>query len=351
MRRVPFLLHALLIVVLSSCATKLGSTSLAEVRGSYNEAVAASTDEQMLLNIVRLRHLHSIAFLQVSSVTTQYTLTTNVGVNGSGNIDRPNGAAAPGGTAGGSAGLAISERPTITYAPLQGPDFVRRLATPLSASQVVMLIESGWGADLVLGICVRKISELYAPGVAGGEGSAGFDELGTLLRKLQLRHELSVLRSADEPHGVTIGLSSNRTTQESSDTKQARRLLGLGVESTRDRLSTMAAEHVPDVVAIQGRSVLDAMFYLSQGVQVPEGRPGVSEYAARTQARPLLVVRQSKRQPKGAYVTVQHQDRYFYIEESDLESKRTFSFLTFLFNLTSMPSGDGPLVTLAAGGG
>lgn len=349
MRRLPFLLHALLIVMASGCATKLGSTSLAEVRGSYNEAVAASTDEQMLLNIVRLRHLHSIAFLQVSSVTTQYTLTTNVGVNGSGNIDRPSGGAAPGGTAGASAGLAVSERPTITYAPLQGPDFVRRLATPLAASQVVMLIESGWGADLVLGICVRQINNLYAPGVAGGEGSAGFDELGKLLRKLQLRHEVSVLRSEDDPQGMMIALTSNGT-QESTDTEQVRRLLGIEVGSTDDRLDTMTADRPPDVVAVQGRSVLDAMFYLSRGVRVPEGRTGVKEYAASPKQRPLLLVRHSNRQPKGAYVTVHHQDCYFYIAESDLQSKRTFSFLTFLFNLTSVPSGDGPLVTLGAGG-
>ena len=44
MRALSLVLPTLMLTS-AACATKLGSTSLPEVRASYNEAVAASTDE------------------------------------------------------------------------------------------------------------------------------------------------------------------------------------------------------------------------------------------------------------------------------------------------------------------
>lgn len=340
----------ILLLTSAGCATKLGSNSLPEVRASYNEAVAASTDEQMLLNIVRLRYLHSTTFLQVTSVTTQYALTTNVGANGNANLARPANGIVPGGSVGGSAGVVLSERPTITYTPLQGPDFVQRLATPLSPEQVLLLIDSGWGADLVLQTCVQQMNGVHAELGPTEDESTQIAELAELLHQLQGRHELVIQRgTTEDPH---ITLSLQRDPKTGSYTPEGRKLLlmlGLPLEANIYRITPVTHERAATDLAIRARSVLGAMFYLASGVEVPEGDEAAYDYGAAQRPRPLQV-RQSKREPDNAYVKVRYQDLWFYIEESDQQSKRAFAFLTFVFNLSSNPGGLGPVLTVGAGG-
>jgi hypothetical protein len=48
----------------------LGPASLKEGRNRYNQAVAYTGSEQMLINLVKLRYRDSPTFLQVSSIST-----------------------------------------------------------------------------------------------------------------------------------------------------------------------------------------------------------------------------------------------------------------------------------------
>ena len=45
-------------------------------RTAYGEEIAASSNEQLLLNLVRLRYLHAPQFFEVTAVTTQSAVTT-----------------------------------------------------------------------------------------------------------------------------------------------------------------------------------------------------------------------------------------------------------------------------------
>ncbi len=344
MPRLSVLVAALLLTS-TACASKLGSRSLPDVRGSYNEAVSASTDEQMLLNVVRLRYLHSTTFLQVGSVTTQYALTTNVGVNGSGNIDRPTSGFVPGGNAGGSAGLVMTERPTITYLPLQGEAFVRRLATPLSPDQILLMIDSGWGADLVINTCVRQINDAYAPSSAEPSDEGNLHEVARLMHLLQDRHELVVVR---DERGLELSVKARRDNTYSPEATALLRHLDLPTVQGGFRVTGMTHERDREQVMIRSRSVLSAMFYLAQGVDVPEGDAGAFEVTPGDGHAPRLHVRNSKQEPKNAYVKVRYRDRWFYVAEEDGASKRVFAFLNFMFNLTSAPSGGGPVLTVGA---
>ena len=56
------------------CRTGMGPGSIPAARFDYTEAIAASWNEQLLLNLVRLRYRDTVQFLEVSSVITQYTL-------------------------------------------------------------------------------------------------------------------------------------------------------------------------------------------------------------------------------------------------------------------------------------
>jgi len=102
------LLVAAALFLISGCAAQ-GAKRVPADRFDYNAAIAQSTREQILLNIVRSRYLEVPVFLTVSSVLTQYEYDRSIGLGailefGSGTTDR--------GT--GEANLRFSERPTIT---------------------------------------------------------------------------------------------------------------------------------------------------------------------------------------------------------------------------------------------
>ena len=65
---------------LGGCA-RLGPSTLETERGNYNIAVQRTNDEQLLLNLVRLKYRDTPLFLEVTSVASQYTLTGNANAN------------------------------------------------------------------------------------------------------------------------------------------------------------------------------------------------------------------------------------------------------------------------------
>lgn len=334
---------------LSGCATKLGSRSLPEVRRSYNEAVAESADQQMLLNIVRLRHLHTTAFMQLGSVVTQYELSQTAGINGSGNIGP---GASPRGSSGGSVGVTNSEKPTVTYLPLEGEDFVRRMATPLSASSVALLIHAGWSWDVVFSCCVLQVNDTFAAALPTAGDDDRFDRLGTLMGELQRRHELDVVLQTDDDAALEPSLyfRTDAAGRYSREASEVRVILGLEAGPQDIPLSDRVIHRPPGVVAIRGRSLLDAMLYLSQGVEVPDDDAAVYSLEGRgVTAQAWLEVKYSKRPPRTAYVTVPYDDLWYYIDDRDQRSKRVFALLRFLFAFMSSSESAGPALTVSAG--
>ena len=60
-------------LLLTGC-NAVGPQTIRGASFDYNEAIAHSWNEQLLLNLVRLRYRDSPYFLRVTSVTTQYSL-------------------------------------------------------------------------------------------------------------------------------------------------------------------------------------------------------------------------------------------------------------------------------------
>ena len=65
------LLLALAVTAMAGCTTNYGARAVAPSGYQYNYAIAQSQDEQLLLNIVRLRYRDTIVFMDIGSVTTQ----------------------------------------------------------------------------------------------------------------------------------------------------------------------------------------------------------------------------------------------------------------------------------------
>jgi len=76
-----FILVVAAMALISGCAAQ-GAKRVPRDRFDYNAALAQSTREQMLLNIVRSRYLEVPVFLTVSSVLTQYEYDSSIGLGG-----------------------------------------------------------------------------------------------------------------------------------------------------------------------------------------------------------------------------------------------------------------------------
>lgn len=106
------------------------------------------------------------------------------------------------------------------------------------------------------------------------------------------------------------------------------------------------------------RSMLQMMIALSTFVDVPEGHlEEKMTYPIKYQPRegeaelgPLMMIHGGAERPENTFVSVKHLNHWFWIDESDFASKRTFTFLMLLFSMMESEDSEGlPLVTIPAG--
>ena len=119
------------IFFLSSCSF-LGPDFMEGNRNEYNKVLANTNDEEVLLNLVRRRYADSIAILEVNSVSTSLEWKKNMGISAK---------FFDGDIADNSLGLggnsSYSEKPTITYIPLNGADYVKNVLSPISLDTIL----------------------------------------------------------------------------------------------------------------------------------------------------------------------------------------------------------------------
>ena len=114
-----------IVVFLGGC-TQLGPKLVQAGRNDYNKVLARTEREEQLLNLVRLRYADDPLILDVSSVSTSFEWSQVLSAEGRAfdSKDADSGVGVGG-------DLAYFERPTITYTPLGGADFVRNVMTPV----------------------------------------------------------------------------------------------------------------------------------------------------------------------------------------------------------------------------
>ena len=104
-------------------------------------------------------------------------------------------------------------------------------------------------------------------------------------------------------------------------------------ESTLDSAATVAKDRgisIPTFAMMRDPSLIPA-----------EGR--------RAALSQVIKIHQSAEQPENAFTTVKYRDLWFWIDDRDFKSKRTFAFLMILFSLTETGGKEGlPLVTIPA---
>ncbi len=368
-----FIVHAAIIslLLLTGC-TAQGPKNVTEDQFNYTEAISESSTRQMLTNLVRLRYLRFPTFLSVSSVITNYTYKHDVGVQAQAGLDSTTVEGA-GSLIGGSANLGYSERPTITYTPLSGEAFTRRMVTPIPVEAISSLGQSGWPVDLLLLTTINRINKVenlsFSPVPAPGE----------IERKQQIRDNLEsyqvfkrvvqillimfdagiaeVQRDFENSKNLDLVIAKNIPPLHQSLEVELRTKLGLDPTKTTFRITSRTTNLRSDEISIQTRSLLATMLFLSKGVDVPSvdltaGHvyPVSTESANPQESIVPLHVRTSQTPPEEAFVAVQYRGNWFYVDSSDKQSMRMFTLLMFLFELQA-PAGGGaaPLITLPTG--
>ena len=355
-------IRGLKIAVLCVCPVAVAGCSLtgpAKVkggRGLYNVAVQETNQEQMLLNIVRLRFLDTPFFLQVASVSTNFTFEGSAAAGGS---------ASPSTADFGIAGRVVSS-PTVTYTPLQGEQFAKRLLTPIDLSTILLLTNAGWSIQRVFRLCVQSLQGLPNAPKASGPTPADppvyerFMRATELLRSLQKQGGLT-LGYEGEPGEETYVLEIVSEALDWPETRELTELLSLAPDRGRYRIAPGAGRTGPNTIGIAPRSLTGSFFYVSHGIEVPQDdlaagrvtvtrKPDGDVYDWSRFSRGLLEIHSSEDRPDDAAVTVSYRDTWFYIADTDIDSKATFSLLMQLFALSAgeTPS-TAPILTLPVG--
>jgi len=346
---------------MGGCATRLGPQTIPGARFNYNDKIARSQNDQLLLNLVRLKYRDTLVFLDVGTVIAQYTLAGQVGAAPRINAD---------GTGktelGLDLGASYSEQPTITYEPLQGAEFTQRLLTPVSPFTLVLLSQSGWSIERLLLCCVESMNGITnAPAASGPTpdrlpDNAEFRELAGLLRELQVAG-LSDFQTTGGEDGESVLFHLAAPDDEASPPAalaRVREMLDLDEEKTLFELTGRGLRRGKEEISVTGRSLLGALFFLSNGVEAPEEHerrglvtvtegqePGRLDW--NTVTGDLLKVSSAAGDPPDAFARIRYRGHWFYISDSDLQSKATFNLLTYLFSLQAAGAeGGSPLLTV-----
>jgi hypothetical protein len=385
---------------LAACS-EVGPNALRSTRPEYNLAVQQTNDQELLLNLLRMRYRDSLYFTSVERIQVARELNQSFGVGGSVSATNQEPAAsvplasssavvkdifqrtltAVGPT------VAVNERPTIFYTPVEGEKFVRQMMAPMRLDVLLLEADAGWTIGRIFAVCVQRINgyrnsvlTLAAqPGVSDAviAEAKKFREILSLLDRLQTAGALSFVRvqAGESANGTAAGAVSvaekedesleirftPRTTQEEADVSTLKTSLGL-VDDPKNpnTFRLIAAPQPPNrhTIAIATRSLIYTMYYLGHGIVVPQrdldaGRTDATamEESPNETAWPhrILKVHSSATTPSDASVAIYYRDSWYYIADGDIESKSTFVLLTQLISLHSVQS-TAPAAALAIGG-
>jgi hypothetical protein len=371
----------LLVVLLPACNT-VGPQAVRGARINYNEAIARTGDQQLLLNLVRLKYRDTPLFLEITNVSTQYNLEWSAGASQSFSDTDTLASGLSGGatgvgeavagvavnTLGGTAratsdrggslnrtrvdtdssgvdvGLGFYERPTVTYSPLQGEQFVTQLLSPISLNKLVLMAESGWSLARIFRLCLQDMNGLDNASAASGPTPEyvpkfeEFQEAVEIMRRLQIEGAIEFVTVLTEEGGDIYVEMRILEGADPALVKQLRDALNLAPDKDVYRMITMHYDGIDDAVALRSRSLLAMMHFMSQGVEPPKAHVerGLVTQTVDADGTPFdwdtvtgdfFKIRSHNSPPPNAFVRVRYRGAWFYIDDSDLESKTTFGLL------------------------
>lgn len=352
-----------MLALLSACAS-IGAGSVNRDRLDYAEALAASWKDQMLLNIVKLRYADTPVFLEVSSVISSYQLQSQMSLAGT-----LSSGLTPGlpdtwgrGATVGATGL-YTDKPTITYTPLQGDKFTRELLRPIAPAALFQLVQAGYPVDLVFQLATRAINGVYNRSnrpMGARDADPEFYPILDALRRLQLSEAIGFRLEKRGPEEMSlITFRGNKVTSAvEQDSRLVRTALGIRPDARELTLTFGAIPRSDQELAVLTRSMLEILLELGARVEAPAadieaGRtfpvpPPRPDSGPRDQ--PLVKIYAGAEPPTDVFVAVRYSHYWFWIDNRDFRSKSIFTFLLLLASLAQTGTApQAPVLTVPAG--
>jgi len=355
-QRLPAVVLNLLLVA----CTSIGPGTVTQDRLDYASAIGNSWKQQTLLNIVKLRYADMPIFLEVAQVIAGYQLQSAIG--GSFTAGNFNASLVGPFTATGSANAAgtYTDRPTVIYQPLTGVDFLKRLMTPVPPSSVLFMLQSGYSAERIMPIMLDSINGLNnESNRLRRPADPKFTRLVELMREGQLAGaiQIRIERPKDGAESSVLVFGPSQDPQVAAKGREIKNLLGLKPDLRDLKVNYGGYSGRDDEIDMMTRSMLQIMLEFAAIVQLPESdvvqgkaAPGlVDTQAPGAPIGPPLRVLVTNTPPKDAYVAVQYDKRWFWIAETDFQSKYTFATIMLLFSIADTGvKGSAPVVTIPA---
>jgi hypothetical protein len=383
----PFL--CIVLLLLMHCGCSFGPQNLKQGHLSYNASVKASADEELLLNIVRLRYLDTIEFLATNSISAQTSLSVSLGARLG--TDRSNSTSLV------IPELAFSDRPTFTFTPQRGREFARRLTEPVDINTFAYLAASDWPIHLLLILLGSEIN-----GIVNDPGGnvAAYNSVANKLWQLQNDGDLLIgflereavvsdpidasrIKGSDLLNAAESGYRFRHAqgqqqfyltkqiaqpvmwiAKDNHDAKTLQRILRLSQTSIPPYdIEVGSGLYQPEdtylSIVLRTRSLLGAIVYLSQAVNPPAEHlkqgiatpkwplPGFDDVGIASTFKVLA----SSIRPEAS-LAVTYRGYWFYIDETDMTSKATFLVMAEFYRLAISEGRPDqvPILTLPVGG-
>ena len=338
---------AIAIALLAGCSS-IGPRLLPANQYSYNEALSQSMNQEMLLNLVRMKYEDSPYFLDVTTISSSMRLDTSLAGTASmgktyhntGLVTRTLGASI-------DPSVAYSDNPTVIYAPVTGEKLTRQFLIPLDVIDIGILIRSDWSIARILRVCAQELGNYEnAPGAT----RPGVSEAPKHYKNfIYLAHAIRAYQKQDlliEKFGHYKGkrLYIDLLIKPGLSAKLAH-MLRLPVGSHHIRLlPTNNFSTPPGFVRIKFRSLMGVMYYLSKGITAPpqDYKSGVLQTVRDSKGRifnwhsvlrGMMHISSSLSKPPFAAVSINYRNRWFFIADNDSNSKETLVLLGQIMSL------------------
>jgi hypothetical protein len=339
------IIKGVMVVSLSSLmgCQSIGPNVLNRDRYHYNLAMNYSSNQELLLNMVRLRYDESTVVLKVGTISSNPHIGT--GANLQSTLSFPN----PGkttGTATPGASVDYSDSPTMSYSPLDGPEFTQSFLRPLSLEDLGLLMQDAWSIPRIMRIGLQRVGNVYNASSSTRPTSShvpeyqNFIDMTYVLRRMQLEDSITgfYAKSGDiEELTLEIKPGYRLTSQEKAILDKA------GVEIYHHKI-IFTNTPAPHKVFIITRSLIGVLNYLSKGVIVPQAdadRKIITQtvyddgtvFDWQKVVRGMMKIYHSEIKPNDAYISIYYRNRWYYIKDSDSDSKQTLILLSNMAGL------------------
>jgi hypothetical protein len=343
-------------VLLPGCSS-IGPKAIPRDRFDYSTALGESWKQQTLLNIVKLRYTDMPVFVDVASIVSGYSVETSVNVGG----ELTSSSATDGNIlfVGGSG--TFTDRPTITYVPMTGERFLHGLLTPIDPKNIFFMLQAGYPADFLLGLTVESLNGARNRASTGGEvreADPEFTRALQLMREIQVAGAVGIRVKDDKEAGPTMVVvfpHSDTAPEVAAKSKELRELLSLPPEAQEFVLNYSPMRGDGNELTVHSRSMFQIMQAMASYIDVPQEHlddrralPG-SNSEQTDSGRGRIVIHSGREKPADSFTAVEYREHWFWIDDTDWQTKRALGAIVFIFSLAETSGGDKlPLITIPA---